>query len=338
MIVRYLKDHALYVLLTAMILFLFILVELLSDVPFEILEYPLLLSLFLMLTVFGYDFFRYNRKHRTITKQKESIETASGALSDKTISLLEEDYRELILEMDRARRTLITDQQIFHEDMADYYSMWVHQIKTPIAAGRLTLQILEKEYPEEKKLKNLSVELFRIEQYAEMVLTYLRTESMSEDLSFQRIDLDGCIRQAIRKYAPQFIMRQIRVQFQETKQQVLTDEKWLSFVLEQLISNAIKYTKDGGVITISLSREPGIQLMIEDTGIGIREEDLPRIFEKGFTGYNGRRDKKASGIGLYLVKKILDKMGHGIIITSDEGQGTKVILNLTREEENLTTL
>ncbi len=168
----------------------------------------------------------------------------------------------------------------------------------------------------------MSLELFKIEQYTEMVLQYLRLGSTANDFVLQTYDLDDMIRQALRKYARMFIGRKLSVNFSETHQKVLTDEKWMVFVIEQLLSNALKYTNVG---TISIyGAEGGQGFVIEDTGIGISAEDLPRIFEKGYTGFNGRRDKKATGLGLYLCKQILDKLGHRIEVASVPGTGTKM--------------
>ena len=126
--------------------------------------------------------------------------------------------------------------------------------------------------------------------------------------------------------------KKISLDFQPTNYKVLTDEKWLVFVIEQLLSNAIKYTNKGKISIYPLEDK---KLVIEDTGIGISKEDIPRIFDKGFTGYNGRTDKKATGLGLYLCKNILDKLSHKISIESEVGVKTKVILDLAMVNVNI---
>ena len=166
-----------------------------------------------------------------------------------------------------------------------------------------------------------------VEQYVQMALQYLRMEKMTSDLVFARYDLDALIRQAVRKYAPLFIRRKIILSYEPVHCEVLTDEKWLVFVLEQILSNALKYTKSGS-IHIYLSPDAPKTLVIEDTGIGIAPEDLPRIFEKGYTGCNGRADKRSAGIGLYLCRQIMEKLSHTIRIESEMGVGTKVYLGL----------
>ncbi len=208
-------------------------------------------------------------------------------------------------------------------DLTDYYTTWVHQIKTPIAAMRLLLQ------KEDTLLgRQLKTELFRIEQYVEMVLCYFRLDSPSSDFVIKYYDLDDIIRQSVRKYAGQFIQKKLRLIYEPSGQKVLTDEKWLSFVIDQILSNAVKYTNEG---SITISVDSHLVLSIADTGIGISPEDLPRIFEKSYTGYNGRVEKRSTGLGLYLCKKILGRLSHPISVTSTLGEGTTFYINLSRQ-------
>jgi len=215
--------------------------------------------------------------------------------------------------------------QIEKKEMEEYYMLWAHQIKTPIAAMNILLQ------SGELNPRELSAELFKIEQYVEMVLGYLRTEQMTSDLTLKKYDLFNMIRQAIRKYSRLFILQKIKLNLEEMDYQVITDEKWLLFAIEQILSNALKYTKEGS-ISIYMSKERKDTLVIEDTGIGISPEDLPRVVEKGFTGYNGRDHKKSTGLGLYLSKEILGKLNHQLKLESKVGVGTKVYIYLGRPE------
>lgn len=247
--------------------------------------------------------------------------------------------QEIMHSLDHMRMDTETSRQKTLEEMTDYYTMWAHQIKTPIFALRLLLQ----ENPVGNK--EALAELFKIEQYVEMVLGYLRTEDISSDLTLSRCSLDPIIRDQIHKYAGIFVSKKLSLTYEGVSESVLTDEKWLGFVIGQILSNALKYTRTGG-ISIYLKDTPDIDnvlninsaspvtLVIEDTGIGIRAEDLPRIFEKGYTGVNGRENNRATGIGLYLSHKIMNRLGHRIYITSEEGKGTKVFLEFS--QENLT--
>lgn len=205
------------------------------------------------------------------------------------------------------------------EEMLEFCTMWSHQMKTPIAAMQLLLS------EEKTDVTAVKAELLKISDYLEMVMTYLRLGSDSTDYVFRKTALDDVVREEIRKYSRLFILKKIHLEFTETQRFITTDEKWLGFEIGQIISNALKYTRRGGNVRI---RGEGEELRIEDDGIGIRPEDLPRIFEKGFTGHNGREDKKASGLGLWLCGQVSKKIGNRIDIRSEAGCGTTVILRL----------
>ena len=243
-------------------------------------------------------------------------------------NLLERDYQALVEKIFRQaqeQEQMMTQRQ---KEREEYYTVWAHQIKTPISALRLLMQ--QEEFPGKREM---GMELFQIEQYVQMVLSYLRLEDMNGDLLIKTYDLDGIIRQAVKKYSRFFIAKKLRLSYEPVNTQVLTDEKWLEFVLEQLISNAVKYTKEGGTIRIWMD---GPQtLAISDTGIGIRREDLPRVFERGFTGFNGRSQKRATGLGLYLCSRILGRISHRIYIDSAPGQGTTVRIGMDMVDLNL---
>ena len=284
--------------------------------------YTALLSGVLALLLALLDLRRFSLRHRQLSDALKSIRVSDEQLPPPE-NLIEEDYRQLIRALGEEKQRQTSAMDLRMSDMQDYFTLWAHQIKTPIAAMRLILQTRPENSAEE-----LSQELFRVEQYVEMVLNYLRLDSDSTDFVFKSCDLDGIIRQCLRKYAKQFIRKKISLEYEGTALQVLSDEKWLCFVIEHLLSNALKYTNTGSIRIFT----QGETLVIENSGIGIAPEDLPRVFEKGYTGYNGRTDKKATGIGLYLCKRILNRLGHGIAIRSVVGQGTAVSIDLSREE------
>lgn len=237
-------------------------------------------------------------------------------------NLIEENYQELITILYQYGRQHLDALNVQSKELTEYVTMWAHQIKTPISAMRILLQ--SGENPENKQLL---MELFKVEQYIEMILQYIRLGSMSSDLLLTHYSLDSLVRQAVRKFSKIFISKQIVLNYDELDYNVLTDEKWLVFVIEQVLSNALKYTKKGS-ISIYMSKETPKTLIIEDTGIGIPSEDLPRVFEKGFTGYNGHIDKRSTGFGLFLCQQILKKLSHTITVTSTQGKGTKVSIEL----------
>ena len=177
-------------------------------------------------------------------------------------------------------------------------------------------------------------QLFNIDFYVDAVMNYLRLEDMSSDYVFEDCQVEKIVRKAVKKFAAQFIGKKISIELNNLDINVKTDEKWLGFIIEQLISNAVKYTRNGGKISIYMKETFNSAdriLVIEDNGIGITKEDIPRIFERGYTGYNGRMSKKSSGIGLYLCRKAADKLGISIAIESKLDKGTKVLLDLAQK-------
>ena len=267
-----------------------------------------------------YDYSRFYTK----TELLENISKRLSVLSSEFPSpsnIYEMLYQELVINLQDAYRHEISDKDLEYTNRLEYYTLWVHQIKTPIAAMRLLLQQGEvNEYNQ-----NISDELFKIEQYVEMVLQYVRANRIANDLSINQYELDILIKKAVHKYGKMFIRKKIGLEYKPVNMVVTTDERWLVFVLEQIISNALKYTTEG---TVKIYVENEKVLVIEDSGIGIKAEDLPRIFESGFTGYNGRLNQKSTGIGLYLSKIILNKLSHEINIESTVSKGTKVMINL----------
>lgn len=314
---HYIQDRYLVFLVMIAFFLIYSSVYFVYNIESDAVIYATYLALLVLFLFIAMDLYAYYKKHLHLRLMKANILYSEDFPKKRT--LLEEDYVALVQELKKINHenTGISKEQF--QEMEDYFTLWVHQMKLPISAMKL---LLETEAIPDKRL--LKSELLRINQYSDMVLAYLRMRSEDSDYIFKTYELDDLIRQAIRKFSTEFIRKKIKIAFEETNMQVLTDEKWLVFVLEQLLSNAIKYTKEGSVHIYG----NGSTLYIEDTGIGIDPSDLPRVFEKGFTGINGHRDKKASGIGLYLCKSILNKLSHNIEIHSQVNKGTKVILHL----------
>lgn len=284
--------------------------------------YPILITALFGVIMLAAGFVRYDKRRRNMERilSSDGIFPDAADILPKAESLEEEDYHELLGKMEAAFRKKKGEWDASRRDMDDYYATWVHQIKAPIAVMKVMLQ--QEDTPENREL---SAELFRVEQYAEMALCYVRLGEGASDLVIQEYDLDTIIRKAVRKYAGQFIRRRIRLVYEGTTVRVITDEKWLSFIIEQLLSNAVKYTSEGSV---TIAVEDGKKFSVTDTGIGISPEDMPRIFEKGYTGYNGRLDKKSTGIGLYLCRKAAEKLGHVLTAESEPGKGSRFTIDL----------
>ena len=293
----------------------------LYGLPFDALVYPFFLCVVLGFIYLAYRFYIAYKRHDEIKELgRRTVELMDSAFSPRTV--FDEDYYEIIKDLAEKNREIAEDTREETAYLLDYYTLWVHQIKTPIASMRLRLQREDSELS-----RNLLSELGRIEHYVEMVLTYLRLESPGSDYIFKEYDLDAIIGEAVKKFAGDFILRKLKLVYEPVGKKVLTDEKWLSFVIEQVLSNALKYTKAG---EISIYMENPLTLCIKDTGMGISPEDLPRIFERNYTGMRGRADKKASGIGLYLCSRICSNLNHEISAESKVGQGTTIKINLGR--------
>ncbi|BDF04323.1 sensor histidine kinase [[Clostridium] hylemonae] len=329
----YLKEHIRSVCLYIGFIGIFAVVFYLSNVRLDAVLYAFFLSVIWLVLYGGIGFVRYADRHRKLLEAGKQIKTVWAELPE-AFGLIEQDYQSMIKELFDSKVEMESEEEIARQEMIDYYSLWAHQIKTPIAAMRVLLQSWEEEQTpgDQTHLKELKLELFKIEQYVEMVLSYLRLGDMASDMVLQWYSLDDIVRQAVRKYSQMFILQKMKLDFTPSEDMVLTDEKWLVFVVEQLLSNALKYTRAGSISVYADKSRGAEVLVIEDTGIGIQEEDLPRVFEKGFTGYNGRKDKKSTGIGLYLCKTVMDRLGHGLWIESEVGAGTRVFLSLERDE------
>lgn len=320
----YLKEKLGAILLLLLSCSVFALTFYLLDLPLEAVLYPSLLCLMLWVVFAVLDFLKVRKTHQIVEKNKTLPASLISSLP-KAKTIEGGDLTEIITNI---KREMTENENLANQkynDMIDYYTIWAHQIKTPIASMRLTLQNEDTSFSWQ-----ISRDLFKIEQYVEPVLMFIRLDSASTDFVLRKYSVDEIVKQAVKKYKSEFIARKNRLEYDEIRLSVVTDEKWLLFVVEQILSNALKYTMEG---TIRIYQEND-RLVIEDTGIGISEEDQPRIFEKGYTGCNGRADKKASGIGLYLCKSILEKLGHGITITSKVDRGTKVKIDLSQKQSN----
>lgn len=321
----YLYHRRKVLLLLFFFLFLFAVSFWLYRLPVEAVAYPALICAAIGLAVLILGSLRASRKHRLLVRLADSLTELPRSLPEPRTQD-DEDYQLLVGALCEEQRRLKSAMELRYADMIDYYTVWAHQIKTPIASMRLTLQEEDSEFS-----RRAGEDLLRIEQYVEMVLCYLRLDSDSTDYVFREQELDPILRQAVRRLSGQFIRRRMHLQYEPLGVRVLTDEKWLLFVVEQVLTNALKYTPAGRTITIELE-EPKT-LCIRDTGIGIAPEDLPRIFEKGYTGVNGRADKKASGLGLYLCRRICRALGHTIRANSSPDSGTVIRIDLSSHEQ-----
>lgn len=308
----------------------------LNEIPFVEIAYGMLLCFFITAVAIAVGYGRHYSSFRQLERMQESIASEPNDMKAPEY-MYEKQYQNCIRILAKENECIRNEMLRRQQDMTEYYSMWVHQIKTPIAALKL---LVDEDMAAYLELDDISEgdehvinegqkqnELFRIEQYVDMALQYTRLGAKTNDFVIERVMLDEVIKHSIHKYAKQFIHKKLRLVYDSGDIMAVTDKKWLGFVIDQLLANAIKYTKQGS-ITISVETAidvsvESVSIIIEDTGIGISAEDLPRICEKGYTGYNGHADKHSTGIGLYLCKAILDKLGHRLVITSEAGKGTR---------------
>ncbi len=297
------------------------------------LGYGGLLALFVPVCLCGFDYFRFRRRLTALRAIRDNLSDTLHALPDPADALGDEYsalIRELYRLLDRENTALNTD----HAARIEYYTLWLHQIKTPIAAMRLILDA-----DPSPTAAALAPELFKIERYVDMALQYVKIDHPENDLVIAPCDLDALIASCVRKYSTLFIRKKLTVDFEKTGLVAVTDEKWLAFILEQLLSNAVKYTETGGVRLYAV----GTALAVEDTGIGIRSEDIDRIFEMGYTGCNGRSDRRASGIGLHMARRIAAPLGIEISAERGRSRGARLFIELKAVlddggERNLTKL
>ena len=302
----YLYSRRFFLALLILLLGFILLFAFVFDAYRSLLEYVALLLAFLSFLFIGADAWTAFKSYRSQKLQ------ASAQAQTPLEKLLQERVEELEYEQ---KNQLLVEQEKYN-DLLDYYTLWVHQVKTPIAASSLLIGDLK-----DKEAKSqLEQELFKIESYVHLVLQYLRLESFHDDLVLKKENLADLVREVVKKYALFFIQQGLSLNLHDLDHTIVTDKKWFLVILEQVLSNSLKYTKEG---SIEIYFHEG-SLYIKDTGLGIQNADLLRVFERGFSGYNGRLTQQSSGLGLYLSKKIADQLGHKIAIDSQVGQGTTV--------------
>lgn len=302
---------------------IFIIMFLLYKIPIGSVIYPAILCLFVGLVFIILDYIKKYQIHRKLLKiQKLDAKLISSM--PNTNSIIEQDYQIIIKNLKQNIHNLETTKNKQYSDMIDYYTLWAHQIKTPITSMKLTLK-----NPSGISKNNFQTNLNRVEQYVDIVLAFMRLYSEYTDYVFKEYSLDKIIKTSIKKFSHDFISKKIKLDYIPLNKLIITDKKWFSLVIEQLLSNALKYTQTGS-IKIYCSHEQ--TLCIKDTGIGIKAEDIARIFDKGYTGYNGHNIRHSSGIGLYICKKICNNLKIKIKVTSEYNSGTCVCLTFDQKE------
>lgn len=231
---------------------------------------------------------------------------------------------DIIRQTDKAMIENVNFYKHLQEDYKEYIELWIHEVKLPIATGKLLIENNKNEVT-----KSIGEELDKIENYIEQALYYARSNTVEKDYCIKRTSLQEIINSVILRNKSILLQKRIQIVIRDLEYQILTDNKWCSFIVNQIIQNSIKYVKEveGKIEIFAEKRKNSITLYIRDNGIGMKKEEVEKAFEKGFTGTNGRvTEKKATGIGLYLCKKLCEKLEIGIKLKSIENEGTTLIL------------
>ena len=243
----------------------------------------------------------------------------------KTPNFLEGQILKNSLEqIDKSMLENVNKYKYMTEDYKEYIELWIHEIKIPISASKMVI-----ENNKNAITKSIDEELDKVENYIEQALFYARSNTVEKDYYIRKVVLKEIVNESIKKNKSSLIQEKISIDIHDLEIEVNTDNKWIVFILNQIIQNSIKYRKkENSVIEIYANQgKENVILDIKDNGIGIKQGEITRVFEKGFTGTNGRlSNKKSTGIGLYLCKKLCNKLGIGIELNSVQNEGTKVKL------------
>lgn len=236
---------------------------------------------------------------------------------------LQEQVNQLLIENRQLKNTI----DIERKDLEEYFLLWVHQIKTPITVSDLILQKEKNPYT-----CQLNEQMFYIREYTNMAINYMKLKDRQADMDIAEVEIDKLLKSLLRKYSGLFIDKNISLDYQPIDTKIITDARWATILIEQILANALKYT-NSGKITLSFDRDKNA-LKVKDTGIGIKSEDINKIFDRGYSGFNGRINEKSSGIGLYLMKKIAILLNIKIEVCSTVNVGSEFIICFPKQSYN----
>ncbi len=313
-------------------LFVFIVMIILSIILFELFKCHVLLKMsfvfiyiLLYIVIFVYDYVKRNKFYKEINEKLNQLDKKylivelikEGTFLDASI------FIEYLYQIDKSFIEEVNKYKIQSDEFREYIELWCHEIKTPIATSKLII-----DNNKNKVTDSISEEINSIESYVEQVLFYSRSENVEKDYILNTVNLKELIDSVILSNKKDIILKNIKINMFKEEVSVKSDSKWLFYIINQIIINSIKYSKDKKPsISISIiSNKNNKLLTIEDNGIGIDPSEIDRVFDKGFTGTNGRNKYNSTGMGLFLSKKLCDKLGHDIHITSKYNTMTKVTI------------
>lgn len=290
-------------------------------------SYPIIFILFInfigILIFHVYDYIKRRRYYNEVLRNLEALDKKyliSEVIEEPNFIDGKVLYN-IIEQTDKSMNDEISKLKLNISQYKEYIELWVHEIKTPIAACKLLIENNDSPVTE-----SIGEEICRVEDYIEQALFYARSNTMEKDYIIKKISLVNCINNSVKKNLNQLIANRIKINITDVEETVYSDSKWLEFILNQIISNSIKYRKttNSEIKFYAKKNNQNIILTIEDNGIGMDEKDVLKAFDKGYTGSNGRKFTKSTGIGLYLCKKLCEKLGLKVKLESVLGEGTKV--------------
>lgn len=320
----YLKDHLISIIVMIAIVFLSgIILWVFNLNTFLIFYIP---SLFLLgyIIVFIYNYWRRRNYYNNFIELLDSLDQKYliTELLKQPNFLDGKVMVSSIYEIDKSMKEHINEIRFQQVELKEYIEMWCHEVKTPLATAMMVVENNGSDVND-----SIKEELVKIENYLEQVLFYARSENVEKDYLIKEVDLNEIVNTVIKRNKKDLISRKIKIELDNLSIKVHSDKKWLEFILHQIINNAIKYVDKDPLIKITANQyQDHIELLILDNGIGIDENEIDRVFDKGFTGTNGRNHHKSTGIGLYLCKKLCKRLNHEIKIASKNGQTIVTII------------
>lgn len=330
---KFIKEKIVFIIFQLCIVLFFAFVLNSVQIHISIIIYICVCVMLLTLGVLIYEYVRrkiYYKKVYDLLDQLDKKYFLSTVLEEGDFQESEILF-DILGQISKSMNDEIAKHKIINNEYRDYIETWIHEIKLPISCISLIC-----ENDKNDTTKSIQNELSRIDSYVEQALFYARSTNLEKDYSIRQVNLDRLVKDTIKKYSKQLISLKAHLDFNNLEKEVYCDTKWLVFILGQIISNSIKYRKKELTLNFSaVENDDNIILKIKDNGIGISQSDIGRVFDKGFTGESGRIYGKSTGIGLYLCKKLCDKMNLQIDIKSEQGQWTEVSIIFPKDSRIL---
>lgn len=324
-LVQYLKDKIFFLSLNFLIFICVAFFILYSNINLKIVVFIFIIWFFPIISYMSIDYIKNNKYFNDIYSLLENLDKKYllPELLEDTEFLNGKILNDILKTVNRDMHEHIKVYEIKNQEYQEYVEMWVHEIKTPISSSKLIIKNNTNEITQK-----IDMQLNTIENFVEQVLYYSKSDNLEKDYLIKNINLDIVVKNIIKKNAKELILNKIKIETDCEDSFVYTDSKWLEFILNQIVINSIKYKKEENsyIKFYTKKDKDNIILFIEDNGIGIEDKDIDKVFEKGFTGENGRKYSKSTGMGLYICKKLCDKLGLKISLKSKKNEGVVVTI------------